>query len=82
MGVGSAVVEEVLDAEYRDNMVLDDAIMLAIKALAKALEGGIDASKVSIAVVSVEDKKFRALTKEEVSSYIERYRAEQSKRGS
>ena len=63
---------EILEAEYKDNMSLDDAILLALKCMSKVLEEKLDAQKIRIATVPAATKKFAKLTQEEVEKYLKR----------
>jgi proteasome alpha subunit len=72
IGAGGDIANEILEAEYRDNLTLDEAIMLAIKCMAKVLEGKIDAQKIKIAIIPTSTKKFQRLVAEEVEKYLKR----------
>jgi proteasome alpha subunit len=71
VGAGGELAKEVLEAEYRDDMTLDEAMTLALKCLSRAMEGKLDAQKVVAAVIPVSTKKFRMLTKDELTKYVE-----------
>ena len=64
-------VVEVFEAEYRENMNMDAAILLGMDALYRAAEGKFDASTLEVGVVSLQDKKFRKLVPEEVENYVQ-----------
>ncbi len=72
IGAGGDAANEVLEAEYDDNMTLDDATVLALKCMSKVMEGKADAQKTRIAVISAETKKFKKLTIEEVEKYLKK----------
>jgi proteasome alpha subunit len=72
IGAGGDAANEVLEAEYRDEMTLDDATVLALKCMSKVMEGKVDAQKTRIAVIPVDTKKFKKLTTEEVEKYLKK----------
>jgi proteasome alpha subunit len=57
------------EAHYRDNLSLDEAIDMGIKALNKGTEGKLNPDAVEIGVV-MKDKKFTILSKDETRSYV------------
>jgi proteasome alpha subunit len=73
IGARSDIARRILEEEYHRDMMLRDATMLAIKCLDQAIEGGIDASKVIMAIIPIDTKRFRLLTKEEIKRYIKEY---------
>ncbi len=70
IGVGSDTVREILEAEYKTDFLLEDAVTLAVKCLAKVAEGGIVAENVRIDIIPTKTKKFMRLSNEEISKYI------------
>ncbi|MEM2905534.1 MAG: archaeal proteasome endopeptidase complex subunit alpha [Candidatus Bathyarchaeia archaeon] len=70
LGAGSDAAVELLEAKHRDDMSLDEAIMLSLECLAKTVEGKLDARRVKMAVIGAADKRFRRLTDDEVNGYI------------
>ncbi len=72
IGAGGDGANEILEAEYKDDMKLEDAIKLAIKCMIKVFEGKAEAQKMRIATIHAETKKFRKLTTEEVEKFIKR----------
>jgi len=72
IGAGGDAANEILEADYRDDMKVDDAVVLALKCMSKVLEEKIDAQKIRIAVVPAASRKFAKLTAEEVDKYIKR----------
>ena len=69
VGVGRETVNDILKTEYHENMKLDDAIKLAIKCLAKALEAREQPIRVKILVIPSKTKKLKELTAGEVEAY-------------
>jgi proteasome alpha subunit len=70
IGAGADAAREVLEAEYKSEMSLDQAIVLALSCLTKVVEGTIDPSKVRIAVIPATTQEFRMLTEQEEKDYI------------
>lgn len=72
IGAGAKITKDFLEAEYRDDLKLDDAIVLAIQCLTKVTEGKIDPTKVRVVVIPADTKKFRRLANDELEKYIKR----------
>ena len=72
IGAGADIVKPILEKEYREDMTLDEAIMLALYCLSKVIEGKIDQNKVKIAVIPMETKKFRIMSWEEIEKYLKK----------
>ena len=70
IGAGADTVRPILEKTYKENMSLDEAIMLSLYCLSKVIEGKIESSKVKIAVVPADTKKFRLLRWEEIEKYL------------
>lgn len=72
LGAGSDAAVEVLEAKHRDDMSLNEAIMLSLESLTKSVEGKLEAQRVKMVVVSTADRKYRRLADQEIASYIEK----------
>lgn len=72
IGAGGDAANEILEADYKDTMTLDDALLLALKCMSKVLEDKLDAQKIRIATVSAATKKFSKISQEDVDKYIKR----------
>ena len=70
IGAGSQQASEVLEKNYREDMTLEEAIKLSLRALGSAMEGGLSPDKVELAVVDVKTKRFDKLSKEDVAKYL------------
>jgi len=70
IGAGSQQASEVLEKNYREDMTLEEAIKLSLRALGSAVEGGLSPDKVELAVVDVKMKRFEKLSKEDVAKYL------------
>ncbi len=71
IGAGRNVVMEVFEAQYREDIDLDGAILLGLEALHKATEGKFDAQTVEIGVIELKTKMFRKLMPEDASRYVQ-----------
>ena len=71
IGAGKNAIMDVFEEEYEDDMSMDDAIVLGLKALAKATEEKLSTKAVEIGVVS-SGTSFRKLTDAEVESYVKK----------
>ncbi len=72
IGAGRNVVMEFFEKEYRDDLSFDDAIILGLVAMGKAIESELNVEGIEIGVVRVEDKKFRLLEEDEIRIYVEK----------
>ena len=72
IGAGRGPVIEVFEAEYNENMSLDDAIFLGIEALYKAADGKFKPETLEVGIIPVSDKDFRKLTTAEVQVFAEK----------
>ncbi len=66
--IGEAEIEikEILNREYKENMLIDDALKLAIRALKKVLGKDFDIERVDGAYIKKTEKEFVKLKKEEI----------------
>jgi proteasome alpha subunit len=69
IGEAEPEIEEILYKEYNENMSMEDGFKLAINSLKKILDKNFDPERVDAAFVSVKDKKFKRLSKEDVVAY-------------
>ena len=60
------------EAEYKETMSLDDAVLLALKCMSKVLEDKIDAQKIRIALIPSATKKFTRLAPADVDKYLKK----------
>jgi proteasome alpha subunit len=72
IGAGGDAANEILEADYKETMALDDAVLLALKCMSKVLEDKLDAQKIRIATVPADTKKFGKISQEDVDAYIKR----------
>jgi len=78
IGAGSDGVKETLEAGYKDDLSLDEAVKLSINCLSKVIEGELTPSQIRIAMVPVDTSRFRILPAEEVERYIEAVKSERA----
>jgi proteasome alpha subunit len=74
IGEGETEIEEILKKEYREDLTLQDAIRLGLKALYKALEKDFNIERVDGAYIKISEKKFRKLSRNEIERYIDEVR--------
>jgi proteasome alpha subunit len=72
IGAGGDAANEILEAEYKDSITLDDSVVLALKCMSKVLEDKIDAQKIRIALISSATKKFTKLAPSDVDKYLKK----------
>jgi len=72
IGFGSDAANKILEEEYREDLSLDDAILLALKCMVEISEEKIDAQKIRMATVPISTRKFRKLTTEEIDKYLKK----------
>ncbi|MDI6888349.1 MAG: archaeal proteasome endopeptidase complex subunit alpha [Methanocellales archaeon] len=71
IGAGRNVGMEVFEAQYRDDLDLDGAILLGLEALHKAAEGKLSTQTVEIGVVELKTKMFKKMTAEDTNRYVQ-----------
>ncbi len=79
IGAGAPKVQEFFEKEYKDNLTLDEAILLALRALKLVLESEAKPSNMEIAIVPASTKLFTRLSNEQISKYLEQLPAEEKK---
>ncbi len=72
IGAGRNTVMEFFEKEYRDDIGFEDAIILGLVAMGKAIESELSVEGIEMGVVRVEDRKFRLLEDEEKEKYIDK----------
>ncbi|MFC7046297.1 archaeal proteasome endopeptidase complex subunit alpha [Halobacteriaceae archaeon GCM10025711] len=70
IGADRSDIQTYLEENYSDDMDLDGAVKLALKALAEINDGVLSAKGVGMATVDAESKQFLELTDDEVSEYL------------
>jgi proteasome alpha subunit len=72
IGAGGDAANEILEADYRDSISLDESVVLALKCMSKVLEDKIDAQKIRIATIPAATKKFAKLAPADVEKYLKK----------
>ncbi len=72
IGAGASSAMEILEKEYRDDLDINSAILLALKSLKNAMGSEFDSKKVEVAVALMKTKKFEKLPAEEVENFIQK----------
>jgi len=75
IGAGRSAVMEVFEEKYKEDLLMDEAILLGLEALYKAAEGKVEAATTEIGMIKLADKKFYKLTEIEVAEYVDRMKA-------
>lgn len=70
IGANRNTVMEMLEAQYRSDMSLEEAIILGIKALYKSMEAKAEIPTIEIGIIEAQSRKFRKLSDVEVKEYI------------
>lgn len=70
IGAGAEAVKSILEKHYKEDTPLDEAILLSLYCLSKVIEGTLDAAKIKIAIVPADARKFRILSMQEISGYL------------
>jgi len=72
IGAGSDTVKEILESKYKENLTMEQSVLLAIECLSKVIEGKLEAQKISAVLIPADTRKFRKLPDEEVEDYIKK----------
>lgn len=70
IGEGETEVEEVLHKNYKESMTIQEGITLAITALKKALGEGFKENRLDGAYITIKDKIFRRIKKEDINKAL------------
>jgi proteasome alpha subunit len=72
VGAGSETVRGILEQKYRDDLTLDDAILLAVECLSHVIEGKLEPENMKIATIPAATRKMTHLSNGEIAKYIGR----------
>ncbi len=75
IGSGSTTVTEYFEKNYKAGMDTDAAIGFALKALNQVIEGGVDPTRVEMAIIDNETRKFERLAPEAMVKQIDKFKA-------
>jgi len=76
IGAGRSTVMEVFEEKYREDMNLDEAMLLGLEALYKASEDTFDAATTEIGLITLEDKMFYKMDESDVATRVEQVKAQ------
>lgn len=72
IGMGRNTVVEYFEKEYSPDMGFDEALILGLVAMGKAIESEISADNLEVGYVKVEDRQFRDMSAEELAPYVDK----------
>ncbi len=72
IGAGRNAFMEIFEADFSDDMDIDAAIMLGMKALYSSTEGKLDASTLELGIITLDNRNFRKLEENEVATFVSR----------
>jgi proteasome alpha subunit len=70
IGEGELEIDEILHKEYKDNMTLDEALDLSIRALKKVLDTKINAERIDTAFINDKKKVMEKIPKERIKKLL------------
>ena len=80
IGGGHAKVAEYFEQEYKEGLKLEQAIILALRALKQVIEGDkFNSTNIEIAVIRTDTKKFNRLLSKDIDTYIKKIEKEDEK---
>ncbi len=71
IGTGRPAVMKIFEEKYDEDASIAEMILLSFHALHAATEGRFDVNNVEIGVITLEDRRFRKMGKEEVRTHID-----------
>ena len=71
IGEGEPEIEEFLKKDYRDDLSLDEAIKLGLRALYKVIEKDFNYDRIAGAYITLADKRFTKLKRAEIEKHME-----------
>jgi len=77
IGEGEPEIEEILHKKYKEDMIIEDALKLALNALLKVLDKNFNSNRVDAAYIKTDEKVFKKVSK----SHIEKLLKEVKKKG-
>ena len=72
IGRGESAIEEKLEKSYRNDMSLDDAIILSLKVLKESSDQEMKAINFDVGIVDAERKEYRKLGLEEIEAFLKK----------
>jgi proteasome alpha subunit len=78
IGAGRSAVMEVFEEKYREDLTMDEAVLMGLEALYKAAEGKVEAATTEIGIIKLSDRKFYKLAEKDVAEYVSRMKSQVS----
>ncbi len=72
IGMGRNIVMEFFEKEYREDMSFEDALILGLVAMGKAIESELTPEGIEVGYVKTDEKKYKEMSIEELKPYIEK----------
>jgi proteasome alpha subunit len=72
IGAGSDTVKEILESKYKENLTMEQSVLLAVECLSKVIEGKLEAQKISAVLIPADTRNLRKLSDEEIEDYIKK----------
>jgi len=72
IGEGEVEVEDILRAEFKESITIDEGLKLSLRALSKVLGENFSLERIEAACVTVKDKKYRIFTPEQIERVTEK----------
>ncbi len=79
IGEGESEVDEVVRKEYKEDMTLNDALRLAVKAIYSFLEKDFNSERIDVAFIRTSERKFTRLSRQEIEKLLEEVRGKRKK---
>ena len=70
IGEGEPEIEEILHKEYSENLSIEDALSLCLKALKKFLGKNFNSERIDAAYIKTDKRKFTKMSKPEIEKYL------------
>lgn len=72
IGAGANTAREFLEKEYKDNMNIDEAIILALTALKQVIAKEFDPDHTGVGLIKIDEKIFKKFSREEKLEYFKK----------
>lgn len=70
IGEGEMEIEPLLQKKYKPSLTIEDGLKLAIAALKEGLKKDFDPERIDAAYISLEEKKYRKFSKEDIKRFV------------
>ncbi len=72
IGMGRNTVMEYFEKEYRDDLSFEEALIMGLVAMGKAIESELSVDGIEVGYVKTDDKTYREMTPDELKPYIDK----------